>query len=339
MEKLNLTPAEENTSDIAETNNLTPAEETTSDVAKADESVEKPDFVKKIESFDINNLSPENIEFMEHVIQDVFRENFPVDSEIIDRITERIRIVENEEFVRLLEEDGGDTDIDSGFYNSKPDQIVVNISMHHSPGALFSTMFHESLHFVSINSGAGFNGGFCYPGVGENEADEFIGELDEGVRVMREGTTHAITRAYVMDYLKFDPQPEMFGYEPECLVTDAIWGAFSSDEKMQAYFKTPMELLRVRIESAFEEDYDVDRTNGVFANCLVNVARATKQMRNALKSWGENGDREPIEAILKDICHAVGLFIVREVENGERVLDEEDEESLRDYLEPYLVKE
>ena len=44
MEKLNLTPAEETASDIAETNNLTPTEETTSDVAKADESVEKPDF-------------------------------------------------------------------------------------------------------------------------------------------------------------------------------------------------------------------------------------------------------------------------------------------------------
>lgn len=318
--------------------NLTPAEETTSDVAETNESAEKPDFVKKIEGFDINNLSPENIEFMGHVIQDVFRENFPVDSEIIDRITERIRIVENEEFVRLLEEDGGDTDIDSGFYDSKPDQIVVNISMHHSPGALFSTMFHESLHFASINSGAGFDGGFCYSGVGENEADEFISELDEGVRVMKEGMTHGITRAYVMDYLKFDPQPEMFGYEAEYLVTDAILGAFSRDEKMQAYFKAPMELLRVRVESAFEENYDVDRSNGVFADCLVNVARTTKQMRNALKSWGENGDPEPIEAILKDIRHAVGLFIVREVENGERTLDEEDEESLRDYLEPYWVE-
>lgn len=322
MEKLNLTPAEEATSDVAETN----------------ESAEKPDFVKKIESFDINNLSPENIEFMNHAIQDVFRENFPVDSEIIDRIPDRMRIVENEEFIRLLQDGDGDTDIDSGFYSSKLDQMVVNISMHHSPGALFSTMFHESLHFASINSGAGFNGGFCYPGVGENEADELIGELDEGVRVMMEGMTHNITRAYVMGYLKFDPQPEMFGYEPECLVTDAIWGAFSRDERMQAYFEAPMELLRVRVESAFEENYDVDRPNGIFADCLVNVARTTKQMRNALKSWGENGDPEPIEAILKDIRHAVGLFIVREVENGERAFDEEDEESLRDYLEPYLYK-
>lgn len=319
--------------------NLTSVEDTTSDVGETNESAEKPDFVKKIENFDINNLSPENIEFMNHIIQDVFRENFPVDSEIIDKIPDRMRIVENEEFVRLLEEDGGDTDIDSGFYNPKLDQIVVNISMHHNPGALFSTMFHESLHFASINSGAGFNGGFCYPGVGENETDELIGELDEGVRVMREGMTHNITRAYVMGYLKFDPQSEMFGYEPECLVTDAIWGAFSRDEKMQAYFEAPMELLRVRVESAFEENYDVDRPNGVFADCLVDVARNTKQIRNALNSWKENGDPAPVEDVLRNIRHAVGLLVVREVENGDRTLSEEDEESLRDYLEPYLVEE
>ena len=319
--------------------NLTPAEETTSDVTETNESVEKPDFVKKIESFDINNLSPENIEFMNHVIQDVFRDNFPVDGEIIDKIPDRMRIVENEEFVRLLQDGEGDNDIDSGFYSPKLDQIVVNISMHHSPSALFSTMFHESLHFASINSGAGFYGGFCYPGVGENETDELIGELDEGVRVMREGMTHNITRAYVMDHLKFDSQPEMFGYEPECLVTDAIWGAFSRNERMQAYFEAPIELLRIRVESAFEENYDVDRPNGVFADCLVNVARNTKQMSGALDSWAKNGDPEPIEAILKDIRHAVGLFIVREVNNGERAFDEEDEESLRDYLEPYLVEE
>lgn len=323
MEKLNLAPAEE----VADNSN------------EANESAEKSDFVKKIENFDINNLSAENIEFMNQAIQDVFRENFPVDSEVIDKIPDRMRIVENEEFVRLLQEDGGDTDIDSGFYSPKLDQIVVNISMHRTPGALFSTMFHESLHFASINSGAGFNGGFCYPGVGENEADELIGELDEGVRVMREGMTHNITRAYVMGYLKFDPQSEMFGYEPECLVTDAIWGAFSRDEKMQAYFETPMELLRVRVESAFEENYDVDRSNGVFADCLVNVARNTKQIRDALNSWKENDDPAPVEDVLRNIRHAVGLFVVREVENGDRTLSEEDEESLRDYLEPYLVEE
>ena len=76
---------------------------------------------------------------MNHVIQDVFRENFPVDGEIIDRISDRMRIVENEELVRFLQDGEGDTDMDSGFYSSKLDQLIVNISMHHSSGALFST--------------------------------------------------------------------------------------------------------------------------------------------------------------------------------------------------------
>ena len=318
--------------------NLTLAEETASDVGEINESAEKPDFVKKIESFDINNLSPENIEFMNHVIQDVFRENFPVDGEIIDRIPDRMRIVENEEFVRLLQDGEGDTDIDSGFYSSKLDQIVVNISMHHSPGALFSTMFHESLHFASINSGAGFDGGFSYPSLSEDETDDFIAELDEGVFTMKEGTTHNITQAYVMDYLGFDPQPEMFGYEPECLVTDAIWGAFPREERMRAYFEAPLELLRIHVESAFEEDYDVDRPTGVFADCLVGVARATRQMKTALNIWRENGDSKLIEDALRNVRHAVGLFIVYEAKNRRRTLSKEDEENLHGYLEPYLVE-
>ena len=34
----------------------------------------------------------------------------------------------------------------------------------------------------------------------------------------------------------------------------------------------------------------------------------------------KNGNPKPIEAILRDIHHAVGLFIVREVENEEKAL-------------------
>ena len=54
---------------------------------------------------------------------------------------------------------------------------------------------------------------------------------------------------------------------------------------------------------------------------------------------GENGNPEPVESILKDVRHAVGLFIVREVENGERIFGEEDEKQLEDYLQPYLIRE
>ena len=311
------------------------AETTADNPSEIDEPVEKPDFVKKIENFDLNNLPPENIEFMNHVIQDVFREHFPVNNELIDKIPDHMKIVDNEEFIRLLQEENEDADTDRGFYSLKFNKMFVNISKHHTIGALFSTMFHESLHFVSIQSGAGLRGGFCYPSPTEGETDDLISELDEGVRTMVEGTTQNITHAYLMDYLRFDPQPEMFSYEPEYQITNTIWGAFSREEKMQAYFNTPLELLRVRVESAFDENYDVDKPSGIFADCLVNVARATKQMKVALNSWRENDNPEPIEDILKNVRHAVGLFIIREVEDKRRSLNETDEEDLRDYLEPY----
>lgn len=66
---------------------------------------------------------------------------------------------------------------------------------------------------------------------------------------MREGTTHNFTHVYVLGHLGFDPQPEMFGYEPEYQVTKAIWEAFPREERVQACFKAPMELLHVRFES------------------------------------------------------------------------------------------
>ena len=323
MEKINLTPTEAIKDKNGETN----------------ESVEKPDFVNQIESFDINNLSPENIEFMNHAIQDVFREHFPVSSELVDKIPAHMKIVDNEEFMRLRQETDEDADMDLGFYSLKLDQMLINVSKHHTPGALFSTMFHESLHFASIQSGAGLSGGFCYPGLGEDEADDLISELDEGVRAIVEGTTQNITHAYVVGYLGFDPQPQMFSYESEYQIANAIWEPFSREERMQAYFNTPLELLRIRVENAFKDDYDPDKPTGVFADCLVNVARATKQMDVALDTWRKNDNPEPVEDVLKSVRHAVGLFIVRDIENGERTLSEEDKHSLHDYLEPYLAGE
>ena len=319
--------------------NLTSAEANADNVIKNNETVEKSDFAKKVEGFDINNLSPENIEFMNHAIQGIFREHFPVDDELIDEIPDRMRIIDNDEFVRLCRETGEDADTDLGFYSLQLDQMLINVSRHHSPGTLFSTMFHESLHFASIRAGAGLRGGFCYPNLGENETTEFLDELDEGIRVIVEGTTENITRAYVIDCLGFDLQPQMLGYEPELQIMDAIWGPFSREERMQAYFNTPLELFRVRIESAFEKDYNPDKSNGVFVDCLFNIARTTRQMKAALKSWTKDGDPEPVEDVLNNVRRAVGLFVVRELEDGVRTLDEGDEEYLRDYLAPYLTKE
>lgn len=316
-----------------------PVEAIANNTGETNESAEKPNFVKKIESFDVGSLSPENIEFMNRAIQDVFRGNFPIDDKLIDKIPDHMRIVNNEEFIRFRQETKEDADMDLGFYSLKLDQMLINASKHRTPGALFSTMFHEALHFTSIQSGAGLSGGFCYPDLGEDETDDLMSKLDDGVRAMVEGTTQNITHAYVVDYLGFDPQPQMFSYEPEYQITNAIWEPFSKEERMQVYFNTPLELLRIRVESAFKEDYDPDKPTGVFADCLVDVARAAKQMGIALDSWRKNDNPEPVEDVLKNVRHAVGLFIVRELEDGRRTLDREDEEYLHAYLEPYLVEE
>lgn len=307
-------------------------------VNEIDDPIEKPDFVRKIENFDLKNLTPENIELMNRTIQNVFREHFPVDDELIDEIPDHMTIVDSEEFMHLRKEANEDAEMDLGFYSLKLDQMLINLSKHQTPGALFATMFHESLHYVSMNSGAGLSGGFCYPDVGEDELDSLTDELDAGICAIVEGTTQNITQAYVVDHMGFDPHPQMFGYEPEYQITNAIWGAFSREERMQAYFDTPLELLRVRIESAFENDYDVDNPTGLFADCLVNIARTVKRMETVLNSWRENDNSEPIEKVLEDVRHAVGLFVVREFENGRRSLDEYDEEYIHDCLEPYFTE-
>ena len=54
------------------------------------------DCVKEIESFDLNNLSSENIELMNCTIQNVFREYFPVDGELVDEIPDHMKIVDSE---------------------------------------------------------------------------------------------------------------------------------------------------------------------------------------------------------------------------------------------------
>ena len=287
---------------------------------------DKPEFVKTIENFDINNLTPENIDFMNDVIQETFQKHFPVNSELINQIPDRMKIVNNKDFICLREAANEDADADLGFYSQKYNQMLINIERHQTPGALFSTMFHESLHFVSIQSGAGMTGDFCYPDPGEGgKVDEMMRDLDRGVLTAVEGTTQLITQAYILEQMGFTPQEQMMSYEPECLVMGAVWGPFSRDERLEAYFNTPLELLRVRVEDTFAEDYDPDKPTGVFADCMMNIGIATRNIEEALDSWRKNGDAKPVEDVLKNIRHAVGLFIFRELENGTRELGEEDE--------------
>ncbi|MEE0888106.1 MAG: hypothetical protein U0L97_02735 [Candidatus Saccharimonadaceae bacterium] len=80
--------------------------------------------------------------------------------------------------------------------------------------------------------------------------------------------------------------------------------------------------LIVKLESLIWQDVDaiyqldnyclnrwntVDSPTGLFADCLVNIARAVKQLEAALNSWRKNDDLVPIEDILKNVRHAVGF--------------------------------
>ena len=84
-----------------------------------EDSIEKPDFVREIESFDLNNLPQENIELVNRTIQNVFREHFPVDDALIDEIPDHMTIVDSEEFMRLRKEANEDAEMDLGFYSLK----------------------------------------------------------------------------------------------------------------------------------------------------------------------------------------------------------------------------
>lgn len=309
MEKLNLSSTE-TSSNIVDAATTVP--ETSADDAPSRDidPTEKPDSTKKIESFDINNLTAENIEYMNHVIQDIFRENLPVRAELIDGIPDRMNIVGNDEFLRTLKEEKEDADMDLGYYSLKQNKMFVNLSKHHTTGGLFLTMFHESLHFTSIQSGAGLTGDFCLPDIeGQEDADELYKELDDGVQTMVEGITQNFAQAYVIGEMKFDTSPEMFGYEPECLITRTILEPFSAEEKQRIYFDTPLELMRVHIEDAFAEDYDVDEPTGVFADCFVEVSRTKKQLEEALDSWRKDRNPDTVESILDNVRRAVDFYI------------------------------
>ena len=205
----------------------------------------KLDFVKKIESFDIKNLTPENIKFINNVIQDYFLENFPVDPELVKQIPEHVSVLTEEEYKKMQQElDRAEIDLDEhpGFFDKKRNRVFINADWHTDMDSLFSHMFHESLHYVSINAGAGFAGPFSYPSEME-KSQELKDEVDKGVNTLIEGTTEYITHNEVR---RMGFNVEFCGYLPEVMLMDAIYTPFSIDEMKQLYFQTSMEDLRIK---------------------------------------------------------------------------------------------
>ncbi|MBO7131821.1 hypothetical protein J6V85_00955 [Candidatus Saccharibacteria bacterium] len=306
---------------------------------------EKPDFVKTIESFDVHNLTPENIEFMTNVIQDYFREYFPVRPDLLDQLPSRI-VVQNADSYRKTHEsieDNPKIDISemTGFYNSKLNKIFINADIHETAGSLFSTMFHESLHFVSVGNGAGFSGGhYLCPDV-INETDELYTLVGIGQHTLSEGTTQIITLRSVLGDMGFDEHEQMFGYGPEIEIMNTIWQPIDTSEMLHAYFEMSMEDLRIHIESILKlnednEEIDDGEPNGLFAGSLVNLGEAMNYLEEALNN--ENPKKDLAE-IFTDARHAVGYYIVRRHKANNIPLSQEEIERFNDYLEPFINEE
>ena len=305
--------------------------------------INKPDFVKRIESFDVQDLTPENIEFMTSVIQNYFVENLPVRSELVEQLPEHINVIGTEEFMQIIKEHESSRNSNgfiptdpSGFYDEKLDKIFINGPVHTTPGGLFATMFHESLHFISAKNGAGFMGNFGWPDSFYEDKDTRF-DIYKGINTLNEGTTQIITLKNIIDKMGFNEQSEMLGYAPEIEIMRAIWQPISDDEMLDAYLNRKMDEIRMHVERVFEPKETRDKINptegnGVFTLCLRDLGITTDRMYEAMENWGDGSD---IKGVLDDIRHAVGQYIIwrHDMEGAE--MTNEERETFRGYLELY----
>lgn len=306
--------------------------------------VAKSEYAKNVELFDINNLTQENVEYMMQVIREYFKDTFPVKSELVDDILSHMMIVDDETFKKVLVESGreiDDVDLKFGFYDKKNNIGYINQDKHKTSGEIFVTIFHESLHAVSIGAGAGFKGDFVLP-FGADNIEQKVA-IERGLITLIEGTTHYITLKNVIGNLGFDGTDNMLRYKAERSVMSEIWAAFSEEALYRAYFTTPIEEIRRYFDMTVAPDVqnreelktDSSTTNGKFADFLMNIGKAADSTKKILDS-GEENDEEMMK-IHTDIMHAVGYFLVYQHKMTGEVFTEAEKEDLRPYLEPFLA--
>lgn len=314
--------------------------------APAEDIANKPEFVKTIESFDINSFTPENFKFMVDTIHDYFLENFPVKKDVMDKYPDHVTLLGAEDFVNTGQSEDGnrgyvDFDISNttGFFDQKSGNIYINKSVHKSPGALFCTMFHEALHYSSISAGAGFAGNFLHPIY--NDDEKYMPEdILVGLRTLDEGSVQFITLGHILEKMGFEPQDSMFSYEGERHVMQSVWNPYGANFLEHLYFETPLDDIRMGIEKEFEPSATRDKItrengNGIFCECLKNLGIAAQRMNMALKKFEETGDRTEPDNILMTVRHAVGYHLVNHSINNNYKFTEQEKIDLRDYLEPF----
>lgn len=296
--------------------------------------------VEKIEAFDINNITPENIEFMVNTIQDYFLDHFPVKPEIIKSIPDNLLILSQAEYVNIQRgrEYGnkGYVNVDfintPSFYSKEDKKIYINLDHAKSLGLLFLSIFHECLHYSGDLAGASFNGNFLHPILG-NDPSFIPDEIYAGQRVLEEGTVQYISLASVIDDIGFKPEDGMFGYEAERIIMTDIWAPFPYEDLLHLYFESSLDNLRLHIEQTFEPEETRNKIthtqgNGVFMDCLADLARAAQYMRDALDVLAKTGDRTDADTVMRDVHHAIGRYIVQKHKNnGTKITDKE-----KDYI-------
>ena len=289
----------------------------------------KPGSVNTIENFDIKNLTPENIEFMLHTVQDYFNSHFPVKEELVEQLPEKVRVVGTEEFLRMHHEVSGDEEIDvnfiSGFYNDKVDKVFINKDGYNSPGALFATIFHECLHRVSIQEGAGFAGEFFIPADRVSSADERM-LLYMGLNTLKEGTTTLIALNSVIKDMGFDKQDQMFSYEPERFIVEELFWLFSQDDMFRAYFNTPNEEIRMHVEKNLEPNEELRNeishgaSNGIFTSYIQDIGTTTNYVGYAMEELDYQKLADGKKAIREMVAeYLAGYYDVNNIEPDDKI--------------------
>ena len=106
----------------------------------AEEVDDRPDYVKKIESFDIDNITPENIQFMINTVQDYFLEHFPVKPELVSELPDRFCFMDEDEYVETAT---------NGEYGEKG---YVDFNIRKTQGCHTSVSFRFSSSDISKSS-------------------------------------------------------------------------------------------------------------------------------------------------------------------------------------------
>ena len=261
---------------------------------------DKTDIVKRIELIDTHNLSQEDVDFMLTTIQDSLKTDAYIDEELVERIPAHMTLLPGDEFTaKLMELDKGKTTEDAedltGFYNEELEQIFINQDFYDTPDRLFATMLHESLHYVSMQAGAGYGGYFSYSvDIGDNP--DTIATIKNGVDTLVEGTTQEITWNK-MRQMGFEDK-EDYGYIPKIRVMQTIYSFLSEDEKMKLYYQVPMEGIRVRLDELFGGEQ-----GSTLLNCLYNIGVAAENMEIALDFEDKDGEEELKEDIKRSMTY------------------------------------